>query len=88
MPIIISCQSDTGRTILLQGVENNNLNVPLHGLYLKSSLIMGPVVVGVVSSPSARRVDLILGNDLNWAKVVVNSQVSSIPFNVENNKSK
>ena len=72
----ISCQSDTGRTVLSQGVENNNVNVPLHEVYLKSNLITGPVV-------PVRKVDLISGSNSAGKKVVVNPQVSSILSSVE-----
>ena len=60
----VSCQSDTGMIVLLQVVENNNLNAPLNEVYLKSNLITGPVVVGVIPSLPIRKVDLILGNNL------------------------
>ena len=50
-------------TVLLQ-VELSKLNVPSHKVHLKSNLITGPVVVGVISSLPVRKVDLILGNNL------------------------
>ena len=74
------CQSDTGMTVLLQGVELNILNVPLHEVFLKSNLITGPVVVGVRPSLPVRKVSLILGNDLAGEKVVGSPYVSSIPY--------
>ena len=74
-----SYRSDTGMTVLLQGIELNVLNVPLHEVLLKSNLITGPVVVGVRPSLPVRKVSLILGNDLAGGKVVVNPHVSSLP---------
>ena len=73
-------QSDTGITVLLQGVELNILNVPLHKVFLKSNLITGPVLVGVRPSLPVRKVGFILGNDLAGGKVVVSPHVSSIPY--------
>ena len=70
-----SYQSDTGMTVLLQEIELNVLNVPLHEVLL----ITGPVVVGVRPSLPVRKVSLILGNDLAGGKVVVNPHVSSLP---------
>ena len=52
-------------TVLLQGIEFSKLNMPLHRVHLKSNLITGPVVVGVIAiSLPVRKVDLILGKDL------------------------
>ena len=48
-------QSDTGMTVLLQGVELNILNVTLHKVFLKSNLITGPVVVGISPSLPVRK---------------------------------
>ena len=56
--------SDTGITVLLQGVKINILNVPLHKVFLKCNLITIPVVVGVRPSLPVRKVGFILGNDL------------------------
>ena len=81
------CQSDTGMTVLLQGVELNILNVPLHEVFLKSNLITGPVVVGVRPSLPVRKVSLILGNDLAGEKVVGSPYVSSIPYSGSEEKS-
>ena len=75
-----SCQSDTGMSVLLQGVELYVLNVPLHKVFLKSNLITGPVVVGVWPSLPMRKVSFTLGNDLAGKKVVGSAHVSSIPF--------
>ena len=67
-------------TVLLQGVELNILNVPLHKVFLKSNLITGPVVVGIKLSLPVRKVGFILGNDSAGRRVVVRPHVSSIPY--------
>ena len=46
--------------------------MPLHEVYLKSNLIIRPVVVGVIPSLPIRKLGLVLGNDLAGGKVVVN----------------
>ena len=73
-------QSDTGMTVLLQGVELNIRNVPLHKVFLKCNLITRPVVVGIRPSLPIRKVGIILGDDLAGGKVVVSPHVSSIPY--------
>ena len=78
--LLFGPQSVTGMTVLLQGIELDILNVPLHKMFLKSNLITGPVVVGVRPSLLVRKVGIILGNDLAGGKVVVSSHLSSIPY--------
>ena len=46
--------------------------MPLHEVYLKSNLITGTVVAGVVSLLLVRKVDIILGNNIAGEKLVVN----------------
>ncbi|KAK3102135.1 hypothetical protein FSP39_009074 [Pinctada imbricata] len=60
----------TGRSVLLQGVEQGVIDVPLHKIYLKSDLITGPVIVGVRPTLLVQGVSLLLGNDLAGGKVV------------------
>ena len=74
------CQSDTGMSVLLQGVELYVLNMPLHEMFLKSKFITRPVVVGVWPSLPMRKVSFILENDLAGGKVVGSAHVFSIPF--------
>ena len=74
-------QSDTGMTVLLQGVELGIFNVPLHKICLRSPLVNGPVVLGVRHSLPVQGVDIILGNDLAGGKVVANPHVSQFPCN-------
>jgi len=81
--LAFSSQSDTGMTVLLQGVELGTYNVPLHKICLKSALVKGPVVIGVRPFLSVKRIDLILGNDLAGGKVVASPQVSQMPCDDE-----
>ena len=57
--LLFGFQSDTGVTVLLQGVELNILSVPLHKAFLKSNLITGPVLVGVRPHFPVRKMDFI-----------------------------
>ena len=72
-------QSDTGMTVLLQGVELETFCVPLHKVYLKCNLVNGQAVVGVRPSLPIQGVSLILGNDLAGGRVVANPYVSNVP---------
>ena len=69
--------------VLLQGVELGVFNVPLHKVFLKSTLVNGPVSLGVRPSLPVQGVDLILGIDLAGGKVVASPHVSQAPCNEE-----
>ena len=69
--VLLFCsQSDTGMTMLLQGVDLGIFNVLF---CLKSPVVNGPVVLGV--RLPVQGVDLIWGNYLAEGKVVVNPQM-------------
>lgn len=59
----MSEETSVGDSVLLQGVELGFIYLS-HHIYLKSDLILGPVVVGVCSKPPAEGVSLLLVNDL------------------------
>ena len=65
----LSGQASLAASVLIQGVELNTITVPLHQVYVRSSLITGPVVVGVRSTLPVTGVSFILGNDLAGGKV-------------------
>ena len=65
----LSEQISLAASVLIQGVELNTITVPLHRVYLRSSLITGPVVVGVRSTLPVTGVSFILGSDLARGKV-------------------
>ena len=56
--------SFTGSDVLISGVEMGILEVPLHEVNIKSSLINGNIVIGMRPSLTAEGISLILGNDL------------------------
>ena len=56
-------QSFTGSNVLIQGIKSGVESVPLHIVDLQSSLVSGPVMVGIVTSLPVPGVSLILGND-------------------------
>ena len=62
--------SFTGANVLISGVEMGVLEVPLHEVNIKSSLINGNIVEGI---------SLILGNDLAGEKVMVDPRVVEKP---------
>ena len=78
-----SPQLDMGMMVLLQGVELDVFNVPLHKVCLKSTLVNGPVTLGVRPSLPVQGVDLILGNDLAGGKVAASPHISQMPCNEE-----
>jgi len=54
-------QAFTGSNILIQGIKSDVTSVPLHVIDLQSSLVSGPVMVGIVTSLPVPGVSLILG---------------------------
>ena len=72
-------KSSSGISVLIQGVECGFVNVPLHNIYLSSDLVKGPVAVGFRPSLAFKGIHLLLGNDLEGDKVVVNPLLTSTP---------
>ena len=72
--------SFTGANVLISGVENLGvLEVPLHEVNIKSSLINGNIVIGMRPSLPIEGISLILGNDLAGEKVMVDPRVVKKP---------
>lgn len=64
-----SAVTDTGNRTPVLGVSLVPLSVPLHQLMLSSDLLNGEVVLGVCKSLPMEGVDVVLGNNLNGARV-------------------
>ena len=75
--------SFTGGNVLISGVEMGILEVPLHEVNIKSSLINGNIVIGMRSSLPLVGISLTLGNDLAGDKVMVDLRVVEKPMNDE-----
>ena len=75
--------SFTGANVLISGVEMSVLEVSLHEVNIKSSLINGNIVIGMKPSLPVEGISLILINDLTGEKVMVDPRV---PRNDENTK--
>ena len=71
--------SFTGANVLISGVEMGVLEVPLHEVNIKSSLINGNIVIGMRPSLPVEWISLILGNDLAGERVMVDPRVVDIP---------
>ena len=71
--------SFTGANVLISGVEMGVLEVPLHEVNIKSSLINGNIVIGMRPSLPVEGISLILGNDLAFEKVMVDPRVVEKP---------
>ena len=69
----------TGANVLISGVEMGILEVPLHEVNIKSSLINGNIVIGMRPSLPVEGIALILGNDLAGEKVMVDPRVVEKP---------
>ena len=67
--------SFTGTHVLISVVVMGVLEVPLHEVNIKSSLINGNIVIGMISSLSVEGISLILGNDLSSERVMVDPRV-------------
>ena len=82
--LLFSEESSVGASVLIRGINCSEYSpVPLHTVYLKSSLVTGPVKVGIQPSLPFEGVHFILGNDLAGDKVVVNAIVTEKPCLVE-----
>lgn len=53
----------TGETVLVHGLYGYD-SVPLYQVHLESSLVSGPIVVGVTNTLPVEEVSILLGNDL------------------------
>ena len=71
--------SFTGANVLISGVEMSVLEVPLHEVNIKSSLINGNIVIGMRPSLPVDGISLILGNDLAGERVMVDTRVVEKP---------
>ena len=71
--------SFTGANVLISGVEMGVLEVPLHEVNIKSSLINGNIVIGMRPSLPVEGISVILGNDLAGEKVMVDPRVVEKP---------
>ena len=71
--------SFTGANVLISGVEMGVLEVPLHEVNIKSSLINGNIVIGMRPSLPVEGISLILGNDLVGERVMVDPRVVDKP---------
>ena len=71
--------SFTGANVLISGVEMGVLEVPLHEVNIKSSLINGNIVIGMRPSLPVEGISLILGNDLAGEKVIIDPRVVEKP---------
>ena len=71
--------SFTGANVLISGVEMGVLEVPLHEVNIKSSLINGNIVIGIRPSLPVEGISLILGNDLAGERVMVDPRVVEKP---------
>ena len=71
--------SFSGANVLISGVEMGILEVPLHEVNIKSSLINGNIVIGMRPSLPVEGISLILGNDLAGEKVMVDPRVVEKP---------
>ena len=76
--------SFTGANVLISGVEMGVLEVPLHEVNIKSSLINGNIVIGMRPSLPVEGISVILGNDLAGERVMVDPRVVEKPRDVEN----
>ena len=71
--------SFTGANVLISGVEMGILEVSLHEVNIKSSLINGNIVIGMRPYLPVEGISLILGNDLAGEKVMVDPRVVKKP---------
>ena len=68
-----------GANVLISGEEMGVLEVPLHEVNIKSSLINDNIVICMTPSLPVEGISLILGNDLAGEKVMVDPRVVEKP---------
>ena len=71
--------SFTGANVLISWVEMSILEVPVHEVNIKSSLINGNIVLGIRPSLPVEGISLILGNDLAGERVMVDPRIVENP---------
>ena len=76
--LLLTENSFTGANVLISGEEMGILEVPLHEVNIKSSLINGNIVIGM-RPLSVEGIPLIFGNDLVGEKVMVDPRVVEKP---------
>ena len=64
-----SVQSNTGNSVLIQGIGMQTMSVPLHKIVLNSDLVQGEIIVGVRPALPVPGVHVILGNILAGDRV-------------------
>ena len=69
----------TGANVLISQVQMGVLDVPLHEVNIKSSLINGNIVIGMRHSLPVEGISLILGNELAGEKLMVDPRVVEKP---------
>ena len=74
-----SDKSSVDSDVFVRGVEGGSVRVPLHSVELKSDLVSGSVVVGVLPSLPVEGVTLLLGNDIAGEKVLPHIVMSRTP---------
>uniref|UniRef100_A0AAQ4R8V1 CCHC-type domain-containing protein n=1 Tax=Gasterosteus aculeatus aculeatus TaxID=481459 RepID=A0AAQ4R8V1_GASAC len=72
-------KSYCGSHVLLTGIELGTISVPLHWVYLSSSIVSGRVRVGVVPRLPVDGVSFLLGNDIAGGRVVPVPEVVDNP---------
>ena len=72
-------KSFTGANVLISGVEMGVLEVPLHEVNIKSSLINGKIVIGMRPCLPVEGISMILENDLAGERVMVDPRVVEKP---------
>ena len=71
--------SFTGANVLITGVDIGVLEVPLHEVNIKFSLINDNIVIGMRTSLPVEGISLILGNDLADERIMVDPRVVEKP---------
>ena len=79
----LSDETYTGRDVVCTGMELGIERVPLHRIYVKSSLVTGYIVVGLRPRLPADGVSLALANDVCGKNMLPNPIVCSTPLACE-----
>lgn len=76
----LSDSSSVRSSALIRGIGISFIGLPLHAVFLESSLVKGLVVIGVRSKLPVEGASFILGNDLAGGKIILNPEVITGPL--------
>ena len=83
-PKSLPSESNTGKSVSICDVNGGARSVPLYKVNLRSDVVSGEVIVGVVSSLPMKGISFLLGNDVAGGRVIASSTIPGSAMCEEN----